>query len=144
MSNSSPYQFQVEAGFSIQQLVTKHAAFITPALQHKVQQSAPNEQGLAVIATDQHQPVGVALVQLQADRQGAILISLTVLPEHQNQGVAAKLVTCLEQMLKIKGYRYLDWMHVANWPDPASMKNMLAKNDWHLWYDESKSTRKKA
>ena len=83
-----------------------------------------NESGLALIVTDQHRPVGVALVQFQSDRQGATLLSLTVLPEHQNQGLAARLVTRLERILKVKGYRYLDWMHVANWPDPASMKNM--------------------
>ena len=140
MSIPSPYQIQIEAGYTIHQLVAKYGTFITPALQHDLLQLPADERGLAVIATDHHQPVGVALVQFQPDHQGALLLSLTTLPGHQNHGLATKLITRLEHILKVKGYRYLDWMHVANWPDPGSMKNLSAQNDWHLWYDESKST----
>jgi GNAT superfamily N-acetyltransferase len=126
------YHFRARFDITLETAIKNYDYLTFPSIRQQViNHLIPADQPLAAfLAQFQGQVVGMALVQLQAEKQLASLRSICVLPEHRRRGVGSGLLHCMEQVMAQQGYRRLEFTYQTNWSNYPVVMPILEKRGW--------------
>lgn len=103
-------------------------AMTFPKFQAMLQSVGLGRQTIAIGASENHQPVGLILAEIQA--QSAKILSLFVKTEYRNQGIATRLVDRIEQALISLGCQETYLVYAAGKRTTKALERVLEKCGW--------------
>jgi GNAT superfamily N-acetyltransferase len=85
---------------------------------------------VAIAASDSHKPIGLALAEIQPDRQSAEVLSIFVEPTYRCQGIGTALFTRLEQELVSRGCTSANLVYITGQPTIPALERLLQQHNW--------------
>ncbi|MBD2078603.1 GNAT family N-acetyltransferase [Leptolyngbya sp. FACHB-17] len=99
-----------------------------PKFQAMLQSVGLGRQMIAIGASENNQPVGLILAEIQA--QSAKILSLFVKAEYRNQGIATRLIDRIEQALISLGCQETYLVYAAGKQTAKALERVLEKCGW--------------
>lgn len=96
---------------------------------HHLQTLSPHGNIVAIAASIDNKPTGLALVKILEDRT-AELLSLFVKPADRCQGIGTALLTSLEQELSLRGCTEIEIVYTTGHKTTEVLEHLLLKFNW--------------
>ncbi|WP_373543421.1 GNAT family N-acetyltransferase [Chamaesiphon sp.] len=107
-----------------------YQAFTFPRFRPLLQALKPQSSIVAIAASDANQPIGLALAQIQPDRQSCKVLSIFVKPNYRQQGIGTALLQRLEAELHQCQCDRAELTYTTGNPTTSSLERLLQKRDW--------------
>ena len=101
-----------------------------PLFRPRLQSLKVQDSTVAIAASDAGKPIGLAVAEIQPDRQSAEVLSIFVVPTYRRQGVGTNLLTRLEQELVLQGCKNAEFFYTTGQPTTLAVENLLQKCHW--------------
>jgi GNAT superfamily N-acetyltransferase len=124
----SEYKFQYSPSIPVLWVEENMKGLIFSDVTKKGERIQKNFKG--VLAKNQEKPVGMVLGLPDSDNKNFRILSLKVLPEHQNRKIATRMLLSLEQSLKKEGFQKIDLHYRSHWPTIPVLKRLFQRLSW--------------
>ena len=107
-----------------------YESLTSPYFQARLNSVSDERRIVAIGASCESQPAGLALAELAPDRHLATIRSVFVAPTHRRRGIGTALFIRLDAELSQRGCNELDFAYVTDNPSTPVIEKILRKSGW--------------
>ncbi|WP_169829429.1 TIGR03032 family protein [Desulfatibacillum aliphaticivorans] len=126
---TSNYKFESQTGIDPSE-ARKFEPFSYPRLSARWKSLPPAGKVNIVTASNAEGLVGACISEMRPDNFSAEIISLAVAAPYRNQGIAGKLVSEMEAVLRNLGLKAMDLTYRTNWDGATALELLAKKQGW--------------
>lgn len=108
----------------------KYEKFTFPSFRNLLRNIDYDRSVIAIAASYQEQPVGLALAQIRFDSKSAEVLSIFVDATHRNTGLGKALLNRLEQELRTRGCTTTEIVYMTGQSTTPALERLLQKCHW--------------
>ncbi len=108
----------------------KYEKFTFPCFRDLLRNIDGDRSVIAIAASHQEQPVGLALAQIRSDSKSAEVLSIFVEAAHRTKELGTALLKRLEQELRTRGCTTTEMVYMTGQPTTPALERLLQKCNW--------------
>ncbi|MGB7443287.1 MAG: GNAT family N-acetyltransferase [Coleofasciculaceae cyanobacterium] len=108
---------------------SQYESMTFPSYQYLLQNIDSDPSVVAIGASKQQQPVGLALARIVQDKI-SIIFSIFVAPQYRRAGIGTSLLSHLEKELKARDCKILQLTYTTGKPTTPALEHLLQKFEW--------------
>lgn len=89
-----------------------------------------NKSMIAIAASEQEQPLGLAIAEVHPQKRSAQIYSIYVEPSHRSHGIGTDLLTQLEAEIGFRAGRTIEMVYTIDKPTTPALERLLEKCRW--------------